>query len=135
MTDFCRAIGEQSQLPMAAVEGDDHLLCYANPAFCRLLDQPKDQIIGKPFCELLPAKDECIALMDRVFHTGITESHKEREHGKPHSLFWSYSVWWVMEDERPVGVMIQVTETVRFHETTLAMNEALILGVLRQGRS
>ena len=31
-----------------------------------------------------------------------------------------------------MGVMIQVTETAQFHEKTLAMNEALMLGSLRQ---
>jgi len=117
---------------MAAVEGDGHILCYANPAFCRLVDQPKDQVIGKSFCEMVPAGDECIALLDRVFRSGIPESHMEREHCRPHFLFWSYSVWPVMANEHSVGVMIQVTETARFHETTLAMNEALMLGALRQ---
>ncbi len=32
----------------------------------------------------------------------------------------------------PWGVMIQVTETAQFHEETLAMNEALLLGSVRQ---
>jgi PAS domain S-box-containing protein len=41
-------------------------------------------------------------------------------------------MWPVLADERPVGVMIQVTETAQFHEKTLAMNEALVLGSLRQ---
>jgi PAS domain-containing protein len=41
-------------------------------------------------------------------------------------------MWPVMEHERPVGVMIQVTETAQFHEKTLAMNEALMLGSVRQ---
>jgi signal transduction histidine kinase len=37
-----------------------------------------------------------------------------------------------MVEERPAGVMIQVTVTAQFHEKTLAMNEALILGSVRQ---
>ena len=41
-------------------------------------------------------------------------------------------MWPVLADERPMGVMIQVTETAQFHEKTLAMNEALMLGSLRQ---
>ena len=41
-------------------------------------------------------------------------------------------MWPVLADERPVGVMIQVTETAQFHEKTLAMNEALMLGSVRQ---
>jgi light-regulated signal transduction histidine kinase (bacteriophytochrome) len=41
-------------------------------------------------------------------------------------------MWPVLADELPVGVMIQVTETAQFHEKTLAMNEALMLGSVRQ---
>ena len=41
-------------------------------------------------------------------------------------------MWPVLADECPVGVMIQVTETAEFHEKTLAMNQALMLGSLRQ---
>jgi signal transduction histidine kinase len=41
-------------------------------------------------------------------------------------------MWPVIEDERSVGIMIQVTETTQFREKTLAMNEALILGSVRQ---
>ena len=132
LRDPCRAVAEHAPLPMAAVEGDGYIVCYVNPAFCSLIDQPEEQLIGKSFRGMLPAKDECVAVLDRVFRTGNPESHTEREHFKPHSVFLSYTMWPVMVDERPVCVMIQVTETARFHETTLAMNEALMIGSLRQ---
>src|ERR1700686_4588403 len=96
------------------------------------MGKPTEQLVGKPFCEMLPERDECVALLDRVFRTGKPESHTEKEHSKPHPLFWSFTMWPVLADERPVGVMIQVTETAHFHEKTLAMNEALMLGSLRQ---
>jgi signal transduction histidine kinase/ActR/RegA family two-component response regulator len=41
-------------------------------------------------------------------------------------------MWPVLVDHQPVGIMIQVTETAKFHEQTVAMNEALMLGSLRQ---
>jgi light-regulated signal transduction histidine kinase (bacteriophytochrome) len=41
-------------------------------------------------------------------------------------------MWPVMADECPVRVLIQVTETVHFHENMLAMNEALMVGSVRQ---
>ena len=81
---------------------------------------------------MLPEKDVCVTLLDRVFRTGKSESHTEQQHSKPHSVFWTYTMWPVLADELPVGVMIQVTETTQFHEKTLAMNEALMLGSLRQ---
>jgi PAS domain S-box-containing protein len=126
------AITEHAPSPMAAVEGASHIVRYINPAFCRLLDKPSEQLVGIPFCEMLPERDECVTLLDRVFRTGKPESHTEQEHSKRHPVFWSFTMWPVLADERPVGVMIQVTETVQFHEKTLAMNEALMLGSLRQ---
>ena len=117
---------------MATVEGASHIVRYVNPAFCRLMDKPTEQLVGKPFCEMLPEKDECVTLLDRVYRTGKPESHTEQQHSKPHPVFWSYTMWPVIADERPVGVMIQVTETAQFHEKTVAMNEALMLGSVRQ---
>src|SRR6185436_1285850 len=105
---------------------------YVNPAFCRLLDKPAEQIVGKPLSELLPAKDECVTLLDRVFQSGEPQSHIEEENSKLHPVFWSYLMWPVLTDERLVGVMIQVTETTEFHQKTVAMNEALMLGSVRQ---
>jgi PAS domain S-box-containing protein len=41
-------------------------------------------------------------------------------------------MWPLRTDELLVGVMIQVTESTKAHETAVAMNEALLLGSLRQ---
>jgi PAS domain S-box-containing protein len=132
LSSLCLAITEHAPLPMATVEGASHIVRYVNPAFCRLLDKPSEQLVGIPFREMLPEMDECVTLLDRVFHTGKPESHMEQEHSKHHPAFWSFTIWPVLADERPVGVMLQVTETAQFHEELLAMNEALMLGSLRQ---
>jgi len=132
LSSLCLAITEHAPLPMATVEGASHIVRYVNPAFCRLLDKPSEQLVGTPFCEMLPKKDECVTLLDRVFRTGKPESHTEQEHSKRHPVFWSFTMWPVFAGEHPVGVMIQVTETAQFHEMMLATNEALILGSLRQ---
>ena len=132
LSSLCLAIAEHAPLPMVTVEGASHIVCYVNPAFCRLMDKPAEQLVGKPFAEMLPEKDVCVTLLDRVFRTGKSESHTEQQHSIPHSVFWTYTMWPVLADELPVGVIIQVTETTQFHEKTLAMNEALMLGSLRQ---
>jgi PAS domain S-box-containing protein len=132
LSSLCLAIAEHAPLPMATVEGASHIVRYVNPAFCRLLDKPSEQLVGIPFCEMLPERRAGVTLLDRVFRTGKPESHTEQEHSKPHPVFWSFTMWPVLADERPLGVMIQVTETAQFHEKTLAMNEALMLGSLRQ---
>ncbi len=129
---LCLPVAEHAPLPMAAVEGASHIVRYVNPAFCRLLDKPGEELVGKPFAEKMPEKDECLALLDRVYRTGKSESHTGHEQSEPRSVFWSYTMWPVIADERPVGVMIQVTETAKSHDLTLAMNEALVLGSVRQ---
>jgi signal transduction histidine kinase len=126
------SFAESAPPPMAMVEGDNHIVRYVNPAFGRLIEKPKEEIIGKPFCEMVPKNDKSIALLDRVLHTGRPANHTEEEHSATHPLFWSYMMWPVMADKRFRGIMIQVTETAQLHEKTLAMNEALILGSVRQ---
>lgn len=129
---ICLAITEHAPLPMATVEGATHIVRYGNPAFCRLMGQPMEQFVGKALGELLPAKDQCVTLLDRVFRTGAPETYTEEEPSRPHPVFWSYTIWPVRADEGLVGVMIQVTETAQAHEKTVAMNQALVLGSLRQ---
>ena len=82
---------------MAMVEGLGHIVRYANPAFCGLMHKPAEQFIGKPFCEMLPEKEECVTLLDRVFRTGKPESYTAQEHSERDSLFWSYTMWPVLE--------------------------------------
>lgn len=129
---LCLPVTEHAPLPMAAVEGASHIVRYVNPAFCRLLDKPREELVGKPFAEKMPEKDECLALLDRVYRTGKSESHTGHEQSEPRPVFWSYAMWPVIADEGPVGVMIQVTETAKSHDLTIAMNEALVLGSVRQ---
>jgi PAS domain S-box-containing protein len=117
---------------MALVEEAGHIVRYVNPALCRLLDKPSEQLVGISFREMLPESTECAALLDRVSRTGKPESHTEQQHSKSHPVFWSFTMWPVSAGEFRVGVMIQVTETGQHYEHALAVNEALMLGSLRQ---
>ncbi len=132
LSSLSLAITEHAPLPMATVEGATHLVRYANPAFCRLLNRPIKRLIGQPLSKLLPKKDPCVTLLNRVYQTQKAESFTEQEATKAHPVFWSYTIWPVMEDKGLVGIMIQVTETAEVHGTTVAMNQALVLGSLRQ---
>jgi PAS domain S-box-containing protein len=73
-----------------------------------------------------------VTLLDRVFRTGRPERHVQKEDAKPHPVFWSYTIWPMEADGHHVGIMIQVTETGHFHETAMAVNQALLLGAVRQ---
>lgn len=123
---------EHAPLPMARVEGATHIVRYANPAFCRLVGKVRDELVGKPFGEILPEADGCQALLTRVYRTGKFASRTEPNHAEPRPALTSYTMWPVMADERTVGVMIQVTEPGPLYEKTLAVSEALLLGALEQ---
>jgi two-component sensor histidine kinase len=123
---------EHAPLPMATLEGTEHIVRYVNPAFCRLIDKARNQLTGKPFREILPDKSECLTVLDRIYRTGRSEKYTEQEDSSPPPAFWSYMIWPVTVDKRTVGVVIQVIETTPLHGKMLAMNEALLLGALRQ---
>jgi two-component sensor histidine kinase len=123
---------EHAPSPMAAVEGATHIVREVNPAFCRLLGKAKEQILGTPFCDLAPERDECLVLLDRVYRTGQPLSQLEQAQTPLRRAFPSSVMWPVMADGRTAGVMIQVIEDGARYEKTLAMNEALMLGSLRQ---
>jgi PAS domain S-box-containing protein len=132
LSGLCLALTEHAPLPMATVEGATHIVHYVNPAFCRMMDKSAQQLVGKPLSELLPEKDACVTLLNRVFRTRKSESHTEHRQSKPHAAFWSYTMWPMLAQKHLVGVMIQVTETAEFHSKMVAMNEALMLGSVRQ---
>jgi two-component sensor histidine kinase len=122
---------DHSPLPIAAVEGATHIVRYVNPVLCRLTGKTKDQLVGTPFCAMLPETDECLALLDRILRTGQPETYTKLRSSGPDPVLSCYAMWPVMADERAVGVVIQVVETAPLNERTLAMNEALMLGSLR----
>ncbi len=129
---LCRSIAEASPLPMAAVEGARHILRYANPAFCGLVDKAEEELIGNAFCGIVPTGEKCLSLLDRVYRTGEAETHVGQGDATS-DPFWSYVVWPVFgADGDRVGIIVQVTEATRFHQETVAMNEALMVGSVRQ---
>jgi len=126
------AITEHAPLPMATVEGPSHIVRYVNPAFCNLIAQPAEQILGKPIVEILPDKDDCLTLLDEVYRTKKPQIPTEKQPSSRRPAFWSYTMWPVLAGDHPLGVMMQVTETARLYEDTVTMNQALVLGSVRQ---
>jgi two-component sensor histidine kinase len=118
---------------MVTVEGATDIVRYVNPAFCRLADQTSAELVGTPFCAMMPDSEECKALLGRIYRTGEPETYTKLASSDPDPdpVLSCYAMWPVMVNEHAVGVAIQVIETVPLHERTLAMNEALMLGSLR----
>lgn len=137
---LCRYLSERSPQPMVAVEGKTHVINYVNPAFAQLVGKERKDLIDRPFAEAVPEdiENHCKLLLDRVFRTGHPEHLPEQEHRQPRlrPIYWSYSMWAILDaDERPVGVMIQITdatETANFRQQAVEINESLIISAARQ---
>ena len=139
---LCRYFCEHSPHPMIAVEGTTHIIRNVNSAFARLSGQSANELKGHPLADAVPegTGNGCLALLNRVFSTGVPEVLIEQEHRQAHPrpIYWSYSVWAILgPDEHPVGLMIQVadvTETASFRQQAVAMNEALMVSATGQHR-
>lgn len=137
---LCRYLSERSPQPMIAVDGTTHIVSYVNPAFAELVGIEVKHLMGRQLAEAVPegVENGCLALMDRVFGTGIAENLAEQEHRQlqPRPVYWSYAMWPILgTDERPVGVMIQVTdatENALFRKQSVGINESLLLSVTQQ---
>lgn len=130
---LCRAVADASPMAIAGLGGPLHNLRYVNLAFCLLTGKSKDELIGAPFCDITPGTNECILLLDRVAKTGLADSHIGQEHSSIHPLYWSYAMWPLLgADHSHLGIIIQITEATKFHDDAVAMNQALLLGSVRQ---
>lgn len=133
VTDLCRSIAEASPMPMAAVEGDKHIIRYVNAAFCLLAGKSREELTGTLFSSPMQADDEFLSLLDRVYQTGRAEAYTGREHFACPPLYRSCVMWPLLAaNDRPVGTIIQVTETAAFNQQSTALNQALIIGSVRQ---
>jgi len=133
LPSLCRPILESSPMPIAAVEGASHIVRYINPAFCRLIGKTAEELIGNPFPDAVPAGDECLSALDRLYQTGQTEVHIGNDDSAPHGFCWSWAMWPLLAaDGRVVGSMIQVTEETSLHRQAKVMNQALLIGSVRQ---
>ncbi|AIE85833.1 ATP-binding protein [Fimbriimonas ginsengisoli] len=142
LAEVCRLLAERAPEPMLAVEGDTHIVRYANPAFRRLFGVQKEELIGRSFDDALPSgmSPEYADLIDHVFSPA---THAKPEFRQPvvkvvglPTTEWSCSMWAIVDaDELAVGVMIQVTnlaEGQRLLREAAAMNEALLISSLEQ---
>jgi two-component system NtrC family sensor kinase len=123
-------------LPMAILEGAAQTVRYVNPAFCLSMGKNKDEIAGRPFADIFENCEECVALLERAYRTGKSESHMGKEEVKTHPLCWSYQIWPITSGAGKDGgerrLIFQVTETAAFHQRVTAMNEALMVSAVRQ---
>jgi signal transduction histidine kinase len=129
----CRAAIDVSPMPMAVVEGREHIVRCVNQPFCEAAGRTKEQMIGRPCAKALPLGDDFCSSLDCVYLTGQTRVRSGPNFSKKEPVFASYAMWPILDVKRiPIGVMIQVTEAGFSKEETVAVNEALLLTSLRQ---
>lgn len=135
-----RGMTEESPLPMVYIEGPNHVVRFANPAFCRLVGPDQEQLLGKALADVFPTgqPNDCVSLVDRVFRTRRAESLEEMEHVRQDlpSVYWTYAAWPVSASPLNLsGVVLQVTDSTDAAVSRLQATEisqALILSEIRQ---
>jgi PAS domain S-box-containing protein len=138
LVDLSQYFSELSPHPMVALEGNTHIVRHVNAAFVHLSGRTATELIGRPYAEAVPEgeQNKSLSLLDRVYRTGTSEILDEQEHSQNPPVYWSYSVWAILGvDQRPVGVMVQVTDATEiaiFRQEALEMNEQLLLSATRQ---
>jgi PAS domain S-box-containing protein len=142
-----RFSAEHSPLPMIATEGRTHIVRYANPAFCRLFARARAELLGRPFAEIIPEREQspCLALLDRVYLSQNAEEAIEQKHltAEGETVYWTYLAWPAFDEkEELAGVMLQVTDATeairaRQHfeqvdEEIRAINQELLIADIRE---
>jgi hypothetical protein len=124
---------ERSPLPMVEVEGSEHVVRFVNPAFCALLGKRRDELVGQHFEKVMCNGRKCIEVLDSVYTTGEGKTHIEPDESRTVPAVWLYAMWPALnEKQQPERVVIQLTRTAEVRETVTALNEALMIGGLRQ---
>jgi signal transduction histidine kinase len=139
--DIYESVAEASPMPVAVVAGASGVVRYVNPAFCRLVGKTRQEVVGSLFFPIVPDGDELPSLLDRVHQTKEALTHTGNDHPPSRGLYWSYAVWPVftraaagddVASQVTGDIVVQVIETTPFHHQVAAMNEALMIGSVRQ---
>jgi len=118
---------------MAEVSGAGHIVRYVNSAFCLLTARSQDALLGQPFSGLALAGAECMISLDRVYESGQAVTHTGEDHSGVDPVYRSYSMWPVpATEDDPQKIIILVTDATSLQQEAVAMNQALMIGSVRQ---
>jgi len=128
----CVAFAQFAPQGFALVEGESLVMLYVNSSFCRLLQKPVEELVGKRFEELFAENNRCARAFDRVHSTGRPERHVEVRGSEVHPIYWSCTLWPVGSKEHVDYVMLEITLVDEYPQKALEMSEALLMGSVRQ---
>ncbi|RYZ86541.1 MAG: PAS domain-containing hybrid sensor histidine kinase/response regulator, partial [Proteobacteria bacterium] len=136
--ELCQRFGDNSPLPMMALEAQTLAILYANPAVCEELGVIADNLLQKTFRELpqIHSSIDLDSVLKRLLNEGIPESVVDMQCGTDASRYWSYTFWTMKVDEsaatRIVVQMVDVTESVKFRRRSVEANQSLLESALKQ---
>ncbi len=129
---LCRAIAESSPIPTAEIDPRSQTVSCVNLAFCLLTGRSKDALLGRPVAIVVPDASACLSLLDHVQEVGEAAS-REAASAEPDAIRWTYTMWPVWVSQGPaLAVLLQVTEATTTGRDAVLINQALLLGALRQ---
>ncbi len=128
---FFRALNDLAPYPIAILAGDTQSVLCANRAFDRLFgtspESPKEVV----FCTEVTERVRFSALLQKVLHSGQCATFREDLGSISKNPVRVYTVWPFSCESTPSGVVIQIFVNA-YEETSTTLNEALIIGSLRQ---
>ena len=68
-------LAHASPFPTALIGAVKHELLYVNPAFCRLLGQSPEVLLGTPLAQF-PQFTDCTALLEGAMRSGQAQRHQ-----------------------------------------------------------
>jgi len=124
---------DRSPVAMLEVEGSNHVICFVNAAFCRLMGNKPNELVGKPFAEVVLHGARCVPLLDRIYRTGKSETQAEPHGSQADPVWWNFAMWPTLDaQDRPVRLVVQLTQVSDRQQNVVAMNQALLISGLHQ---
>jgi PAS domain S-box-containing protein len=75
--DFAQLVLDHAPLAIGVLEGAEHRFALVNPGTERQTGLTREQLIGRPHAEAVPAADEVVApILKRVYETGASETQE-----------------------------------------------------------
>jgi signal transduction histidine kinase len=129
---------QQAPLPFAITRGAEHMLVYANSAFCRLAGVATGDALGAPIATAVTAIERraLSAILDRAFQDGVELLDERIDASSDRASGWQCSVWPVIGDEgRAEALGIEIRESSppdAALELQRHVAEQMLLGALRE---
>lgn len=125
--ELCGVIAEASPVPMAEIDARTQKISCVNLAFCLLTGRSKQALIGSSLVQIVPDGQECLSVIEQAQQTGSAITHAGAASG------WTYVFRPVPGGEGDaLAVILQVTEAMAPGHEAVLVNQALLLGALRQ---